>query len=332
MFCREVSNLLEKAAPKKTGFGTFRKNHSDGINDIKESIQIAFESKLITLFPSNANDRNDWLQEISKVCADCAAKRIFGISLVDLLKKREQKQNEIPLFVKKIYDSFTDERLKIDGIFKSEGNKNDLQRIRNRLDSGEVIEFLKEDSIVVSNVLKSLLKELPEPAITYSLYDKLLEFVKYSNRDVSALREIVKLLPTPHYFFVVELLKFLSRVAVFSFKNTLDHHNLSLIMEPIILRKKVVVGTVETPYQHLGILEIMMDSFQELFPDVPISSDSSPSKTNHLSQSASLQVSNESNSSKSTSNPPSQENSRRDSFNEDLEKEEKKEEKKDETK
>lgn len=64
--------------------------------------------------------------------------------------------------------------MQLEGIFRVNANKSDLENARFLIDNGEKLDissFSKKDSHFASGLLKYYFRELPEPILTYALYD-----------------------------------------------------------------------------------------------------------------------------------------------------------------
>lgn len=90
---------------------------------------------------------------------------------------------------------------------------------------------------MIACVLKSYLRDLPDPLLTYRLYD---EFVSVSQRPneekrKTALLNAVNQLPAGHYFNLRYLTKFLSLLAQKSQHNKMSSQNIAIVMSPNLL-------------------------------------------------------------------------------------------------
>jgi len=102
--------------------------------------------------------------------------KIYSIPLRELIEK---DGTTIPKFVEaaieRILSSVNEE-----GLFRVPGSIAIMTEIRNSLESGNLRdygEYLKgKDEHAVSSLLKQFLRELPEPLIPYSSYQKLAQF------------------------------------------------------------------------------------------------------------------------------------------------------------
>jgi hypothetical protein len=125
------------------------------------------------------------------------------------------------------------------------------------------------DVHVVSGLLKQFIRELPEPLLTFELYETfvLASNVENTEERVLYIRKILKSLPTGNRVFLTYLIKFLSMVAAKADKNHMHAKNLAIVFAPSLLRPEV-----ETMDSLLGdslninrILETMINHYEETF-------------------------------------------------------------------
>ena len=63
------------------------------------------------------------------------------------------------------------ENLEVEGIFRKSGNAAQIKELMQRINNGESIVFNDGDVHIAAVILKTFLKELDEPVLTYKLYD-----------------------------------------------------------------------------------------------------------------------------------------------------------------
>lgn len=92
------------------------------------------------------------------------------------------------------------------------------------------------DVHVIASVLKSYLRELPEPLLTYELYDKLIDAAKIPSeeRRLDAISEVLGELPITNYDNLRYLIKFLSELPK-NPKNKMTSSNIAIVIAPNLL-------------------------------------------------------------------------------------------------
>ena len=63
-----------------------------------------------------------------------------------------------------------------EGIFRRSGNTTRINELKRKINSGEDVQLMKEDTHAVAGLLKTFLRELEEPLLTYELYDEIIQF------------------------------------------------------------------------------------------------------------------------------------------------------------
>lgn len=110
--------------------------------------------------------------------------------------------NYIPPVVRKCVDSLSITGvIDTEGIFRRAGNYSHLNDLKQKINQGEDVDFKTVDTHVLAGLLKSFLRDLEEPLLTYDLYDEIVNFL--GNRLV--LQDL--------YFFCDHFCIFIRRIA-----------------------------------------------------------------------------------------------------------------------
>lgn len=182
-----------------------------------------------------------------------------------LVARCAYEQSRIPMLIMTCarHIESKEDFLKAEGIYRKSGSQLLIEEIeREFADCGtnpstELSRLIAEDIHAVASVLKRYLRKLPNPVLTFQVYEPLMKVVREnrmmmnfplrnsgsrnpnSPQYVNALDTIIKVLsnlPTEHY----DLLKFLGRhintVTSYSEWNLMTLHNLSLVFAPGLIR------------------------------------------------------------------------------------------------
>ncbi|NXL68434.1 RHG30 protein, partial [Chordeiles acutipennis] len=93
----------------------------------------------------------------------------------------------------------------VDGIYRLSGVSSNIQRLRQEFDSDRCPDLQKDiylqDIHCVSSLCKAYFRELPNPLLTYQLYDKFADAVAIQMEEARLvkIKEVLKELPVPHY-------------------------------------------------------------------------------------------------------------------------------------
>ncbi|XP_063841860.1 GTPase-activating protein CdGAPr-like isoform X4 [Scylla paramamosain] len=166
--------------------------------------------------------------------------RVFGCDLGEHLLN---SGHEIPM-VLRCCSEFLEGHGIVDGIYRLSGITSNIQKLRNAFDEDRIPDLYGDDSILqdihcVSSVLKMYFRELPNPLLTYQLYEKFVEAVM-QDEDIRLLylRDVVQQLPPPHYRTLEYLVQHLSRVASHSGETGMTAKNIAIVWAPNLLRSK----------------------------------------------------------------------------------------------
>lgn len=150
-------------------------------------------------------------------CNSVLANKIFGIPL-DELQQGGHPDNEVPFIVRHVVDYIEEHGgLEQEGLFQVNGNAETVEWLRQRYDSGEEVDLVKEADVPSAiSLLRFFLQELPEPVIPGSLHVHLIQLSQdYNNEDEFGrkLRFLLQQLPPVNYSLLKFLCRFLANVA-----------------------------------------------------------------------------------------------------------------------
>lgn len=150
----------------------------------------------------------------------------------------------VPILLDEIISSLRQMDMSVEGVFRKNGNIRKLKELAISIDSNpsEVPDLSSENSIQLSALLKKFLRELPNPLLTFPLYDMWVQTAKIES-DMEKHRFfslLYSLLPYHHRNVAEVLFSFLYWASSFSHIDTqigskMDIHNLSTVITPNIL-------------------------------------------------------------------------------------------------
>ncbi|KAF8984042.1 hypothetical protein BGZ46_008963 [Entomortierella lignicola] len=168
------------------------------------------------------------------------AKQImFGNDLMDQL---EFEQRTIPLVVEKCIEAVDERGLEVEGIYRRSGMAAEARQLVQAYDIGlqpDLMDVsLYQDICSITSVLKQYLRSLPEPLITYGLYDDFMEAIglPHSESKLQVFRDLLDRLPHSHYATLKVLLEHLNRVTEHEHVNLMTPKNLSVVFGPTLMR------------------------------------------------------------------------------------------------
>ncbi|KAJ1996175.1 hypothetical protein GGI25_002166 [Coemansia spiralis] len=162
----------------------------------------------------------------------------FGVDLAKLMPDPKV----VPTIVEKCLTEIELRGLEEIGIYRVSGAAADVSRLRQLFNTDpEAVDLSLDDFQdinVVSGVMKQFLRELPEPLMTYNLYDGFINAASIDDYDerLWAIKDLVHALPIANYTVLKRLVEHLERVTDCEEVNHMYGTNLALVFGPSLLR------------------------------------------------------------------------------------------------
>ncbi|CAL8242378.1 unnamed protein product [Merluccius merluccius] len=153
----------------------------------------------------------------------------FGVSLRYIREKNNQAV--IPPVMSQTVSYLKEHGIKTEGIFRRSVRVQLIKDIQKLYNLGKPVSFQQHgDAHVPAVILKTFLRELPEPLLTFAPYQQILDIdgVKSSLR-VATCRRIVESLPEHNYAVLKYLVSFLHLVSLESIVNKMSPSNLACV-------------------------------------------------------------------------------------------------------
>lgn len=163
--------------------------------------------------------------------------KVFGVPLTEL----PTGDSNIPIVVDRLITTIEMTGLYTEGLYRKSGLSSKVRELRWLLDERpeEGVERLDSYAVHVrASVLKTFFRELPEPLLTFDLYDDFIRASQISDPQerVSTIFTILKKLPKPNFDLVERLIFHLVRVALREDHNRMGSNALAIVFAPCILR------------------------------------------------------------------------------------------------
>ncbi|XP_034008881.1 transcriptional regulator ATRX isoform X1 [Trematomus bernacchii] len=208
--------------------------------------------------------------------------KVFGCDLLEHLTTSSQ---EIPQ-VLQCCSEFVEKHGVVDGIYRLSGVSSNIQKLRGEFESDGSPDLNKDlylqDIHCVSSLTKAYFRELPNPLLTYQLYDKFAEAValQLEEERLVKIRNVLKELPEPHHRTLQFLMRHLVKMASFCSETNMHSRNLAIVWAPNLLRSKDIEtsgfnGTaafMEVRVQSI-VVEFILTHVPQLFPEEDLSSE-----------------------------------------------------------
>ncbi|XP_070222270.1 rho GTPase-activating protein 30 isoform X3 [Bos mutus] len=166
--------------------------------------------------------------------------RVFGCDLQEHLQHSGQ---EVPQVLRSCAE-FVEEYGVVDGIYRLSGVSSNIQKLRQEFEAERKPDLRRDvylqDIHCVSSLCKAYFRELPDPLLTYRLYDKFAEAVavQLEPERLVKILEVLQELPVPNYRTLEFLMRHLVHMASFSAQTNMHARNLAIVWAPNLLRSK----------------------------------------------------------------------------------------------
>jgi hypothetical protein len=189
----------------------------------------------------------EWFMALEEKCINTGDRKVFGVALSDALGRRSRGSLDtsmmIPTVISKCTAALDSHGLDYEGIFRLSGRASTVEMYKDEFDLGEDVDLSTcEDPHSVAALLKSYLRMLPEPLLTFDLYQAFLDGA--SKKGASAEQraaEVSKVcgqLPMENKLVLRYLLTFFKRVISLSHLNKMTPNNLAICMGTNFLRSR----------------------------------------------------------------------------------------------
>ncbi|KAM6920624.1 uncharacterized protein PEZ65_012543 [Lycodopsis pacificus] len=202
--------------------------------------------------------------------------KVFGC---DLLEHLTASSHEIP-HVLQCCSEYVEKHGVVDGIYRLSGVSSNIQKLRGEFESDGSPDLNKDlylqDIHCVSSLCKAYFRELPNPLLTYQLYDKFAEAVaiQLEEERLVKIRDVLKELPPPHHRTLEFLMRHLVRMASYCSETNMHSRNLAIVWAPNLLRSKDIEASgfngtaafMEVRVQSI-VVEFILTHVPQLFPE-----------------------------------------------------------------
>ncbi|KAG5843822.1 hypothetical protein ANANG_G00154970 [Anguilla anguilla] len=168
--------------------------------------------------------------------------RVFGCDLGEHLLN---SGHDVPQVLKSCTE-FIEKHGIVDGMYRLSGIASNIQKLRHEFDSEQIPDLTKDvyiqDIHCVGSLCKLYFRELPNPLLTYQLYEKFSEAVSAATDEERLIKihDVIQQLPPPHYRTLEFLMRHLSHLATFSYVTNMHSKNLAIVWAPNLLRSKQI--------------------------------------------------------------------------------------------
>ncbi|GAB0091609.1 hypothetical protein DMENIID0001_064650 [Sergentomyia squamirostris] len=170
--------------------------------------------------------------------------KLFGCSLTSLCAA--EGGVKIPVQIDQLITKIEMHGLYAEGIYRKSGVNSKIKELKTRMSEngqGVEVDYESYNVHVLANVLKSFLREMPEPLLSFDRYDDFLRAAELSetNDRVQTMLSLIKKLPPCHHALLERLIFHLALVAQREQYNRMSASSLAIVFAPCVLRTNRIV-------------------------------------------------------------------------------------------
>lgn len=158
----------------------------------------------------------------------------FGVAL--------DQNEDVPGVVRQSIQCLEQGALNVVGLFRESAGTAEIGRVKQVIESGKEVAWAQEPPHVVAGVLMTFLLELPEPLVTFDLYDSFIaaqETVECTEERAKFISKLIRMLLPTHRNTLCYLMGFLNKLTAHSEQNKMSASNLAICFGPALMRKEV---------------------------------------------------------------------------------------------
>eukprot|EP00058_Branchiostoma_floridae_P004180 XP_002589668.1 hypothetical protein BRAFLDRAFT_117262 [Branchiostoma floridae] len=161
----------------------------------------------------------------------------FGVTLEFL--KIHNHGEPLPKVMQETTAYLRQHGVEVEGIFRRSANAKMVKEVQKMYNEGRTVNWMElGDPHLAAAILKTFLREMPEPLITFQLYDEVMRIHGEldGNDRLMATKELISgKLPELNYVVLKYLVDFLEEVILYSEENKMTAQNLSIVFGPNLL-------------------------------------------------------------------------------------------------
>ncbi|CCK68850.1 GTPase-activating protein RGA1 KNAG_0B04150 [Huiozyma naganishii CBS 8797] len=257
---------------KQQNSGMASSNGSNGANQGG----ILYNSSQIrrTEVGGNAKSRNKTLlQQNQGKITPAYPDQLFGSTLIQrCIYENQPMPSIITVCIQHIESS--EEYLKTEGIYRKSGSELTIKEIETLFASTPPtanIDLSQYDIHAVSGLLKRYLRNLPNPVITYQLYEPLIDYIRNYNmildtkKKLQGLVDLLRSLPKEHIVVLKALSAHINLVTTFSEDNLMSIKNLALVFTPGMIRDYTGEREILDMGERNFLMAFILENHEDIF-------------------------------------------------------------------
>jgi hypothetical protein len=157
-----------------------------------------------------------------------------------------------------------------EGIYRKSGGSSQVETVKAAFERSALDYDLSDPDLdinAVTSCLKQYFRKLPNPLITYEVYDKVLETtaIAESSARVEALARALSDLPKVHWDVLEYLMLHLSRVVERSEENLMTSSNVAVVFAPTIMRPESLAREMTDTAKKNEVVQFLVENCRDVF-------------------------------------------------------------------
>lgn len=243
----------------------------------KEDLQFTFEltndTETFILKCDNENHLKSWMSAVQRVLDNSdgtdsggSGGGVFGAPLRTVVGPGQL----IPEIVEQCIKYLNAKALTLEGIFRLSGSATVIENYRKAFDNGDKVDLWSEpDPHAIAGLLKLYFRSLPEPILTYDLYDAIIAAQSAPNQGlrIRYLKGLIQRLPQMNLELTKQLFQLLTKVNEQSKVNKMGLANLATVFGPNLLispDRSMLQMVQDTPLIN-GIVSNLIQFYDNIF-------------------------------------------------------------------
>lgn len=178
--------------------------------------------------------------------------------------------DEIPPLVVQSVQYLQNNGLTTEGLFRQSANTNDIERLKKLAEAGKDIPWEQESPHVVAGLLMTYLLQLPEPLLTFDLYESLIaaqETIPSREERIKFIGKLLRMMPLCFKYTLTLIVGFLCKMTEFEEQSKMNASNLAIVFGPALMRKEVenIKQIVADSPLIIQLVKVMIEEFRFLF-------------------------------------------------------------------
>ncbi|NXP38067.1 RHG08 protein, partial [Leiothrix lutea] len=189
----------------------------------------------------------------------------FGVSLQYI--KDKNKGELIPPVMKETVSYLKSKGLQVEGLFRRSASIQTIKDVQKLYNQGKSVNFDDYHDIhIPAVILKTFLRELPEPLLTFDCYDHVLEITSVEScLRVTRCKQIIQGLPEHNYVVLKYLMCFLHMVSQESIYNRMTASSLACVFGLNLIRPQKGAASLSALVPVNLFTELLIDFYTNIF-------------------------------------------------------------------